>query len=43
MFDCSQFNGDINKWKVSEDADMAWMFDDSKLEKSGKLPKWYKK
>lgn len=42
MFSGSQFNGDLSKWKVSDEVDMEDMFEGSKLEKSGKLPKWYK-
>ncbi|WP_405332568.1 BspA family leucine-rich repeat surface protein [Fibrobacter sp.] len=43
MFDSSQFKGDISKWDVSKGTNMIGMFDDSALEKTKKLPKWYKK
>ena len=42
LFENSPFNGDISKWDVSNVTDMEEMFFDSALEKSKKLPKWYK-
>ena len=38
----NNFTGDISRWNVSRMCDTSRMFDDSKLMKLNKLPKWYK-
>ena len=36
------FDGDLSNWKVFMDVNITDMFVNSTLEKSGKLPQWYK-
>lgn len=43
MFSWSSFNSDLSRWKVGKGVDTANMFDETPLEKSNDLPKWYKK
>lgn len=38
----NNFTGNISRWNVSRVCDTTRMFDDSKLMKLNKLPKWYK-
>ena len=42
MFAGSSFRGNISRWDVNREASTKYMFEDSALEKSGKLPYWYK-
>jgi hypothetical protein len=42
MFEQSEFNGDVGKWNVSKATNVEGMFENSALEKTGKLPAWYK-
>jgi hypothetical protein len=42
MFYGALFAGDIDGWDVSNVSGMYEIFSGSVLEKSGKLPKWYK-
>ena len=40
MFVGSEFNQDISNWKINENCDMKFMFDDCPLQNN--LPQWYK-